>query len=272
MWQVAYMRPPDSARPRLRKREIVFAVAAGAVASGAAALILSDAVGVDVGERPDVATARAATYAVGEFDEISTSGPQDVVITYGETPSVRAEGPPRALAQLEAVVEGDTLVIRPKRGFNWGNWRRLSGATFYITVPKLEGIAQAGSGTVRIDRVQGDSFEGKIAGSGELEIGLLEVNQASFNIGGAGNISARGTARRTSVSVGGSGDVDVSGLRSESASVSIVGSGDVELTATDKVNVSIMGSGDVDVSGPARCTVTRFGSGDVSCEGGGGTD
>lgn len=274
MWQVGFMRPPDSTRPRLRKREVVFAVAAGAAAAGGAALILSDSVGVgvDVGERSEVGAARAATYTVGEFDEISTSGPQDVVITYGETPSVRAEGSPQALAQLEAVVEGDTLTIRPKRGFNWGNWRRLSGATFYVTVPKLEAVAQAGSGDVRIDRVQGESFEGQIAGSGELEIGLLEVERANFNIGGGGSISARGTARLASVSIGGSGDVDASGLQSENASVSIAGSGDVDLMVTQEANVSIMGSGNVDISGPGRCSVTRFGRGDVSCEGGGGTD
>ena len=56
------------------------------------------------------------TYQVAEFDEIATTGPQDVVITIGETFSVRAEGSPEALAQLEAVVEGDTLAIRPKTG------------------------------------------------------------------------------------------------------------------------------------------------------------
>lgn len=266
------MRPPDSARPRLRKREIVFAVAAGAVAAGGAALLLSDDIGPGPGTAPGFAGPREMTYQVAGFDEISTSGPQDIVITLGDTPSVRAEGSPEALAQLEAVVEGDTLTIRPKRGFNWSNWRRLSSATFHVTLPQLRSIAQAGSGNVRIDRIEGDSFESSIAGSGELTIGQLQVDEADFNIGGGGNITASGTARETRVAIGGSGDVGAAALRAETASVSIAGSGDVELTVTDEANVSILGSGNVDIDGPGRCSVTRFGSGDVSCEGGGGTD
>jgi hypothetical protein len=266
------MRPPESARPRLRKREIVFAVAAGAVAAGGAALLLSDDVGPGPGAVPGFPAPGAITYEVAEFDAISTSGPQDIVILRGDTPSVRAEGSPDALAQLEAVVEGDTLTIRPKRGFDWGDWRRLSSATFHVTLPRLESLAQAGSGNVRIDRVQGESFESSIAGSGELTIGLLEVDEADFNIGGGGNITASGKARQTRISIGGSGDIGASGLLSETASVSIAGSGDVELTVTDEANVSILGSGNVDIAGPGRCSVTRFGSGDVNCEGGGGTD
>jgi hypothetical protein len=264
------MKSPSSARPRLRKREIVFAVAAGAVAAGGAALLLEAE--SESSARPAIGGARELTYQVAEFEEISTSGPQDIVIALGETHSVRAEGSADALAQLEAVVEGGTLTIRPKRGFDWSDWRRLSSATFYVTVPRLESIAQAGSGSVRIDRVQGESFESSIAGSGELTVGLVEVDDAAFNIGGGGNITVSGRARQTRVAIGGSGDIEAAGLLSEKASVSIAGSGDVELTVTDNANVSILGSGSVDITGPGRCSVTRFGSGDVSCEGGGGTD
>jgi len=265
------MRSMEPTRPRLRKREVAFAIAMGGLAAGAAALVMMPEGPVEIDAR-NPAGPSEMTYPLADFDEISTSGPQDVEVTYGETFAVRSEGSPQALAQLEPVVVNGKLTIEPKEGFNWGNWRSLSGATFYVTLPRLEAVAVAGSGNVRVDRIEGDSFEGAIAGPGELSIAAMEVGEADFRIGGSGNVIAAGTARETRVSIGGSGEVRGGGLRSETASVSIGGSGDVELTVDDEADVSIAGSGDVAISGPGRCSVTRMGSGNVRCTGGGGTD
>lgn len=263
---------PSQERPRLRKREIVFAVAAGVVAAGGAALML-DGDGDGGRALPASGGPRELTYQVAPFEEISTVGPQNVVVTRGDVLAVRSEGSPEALSLLEAVVEDGQLLIRPKdRNFGGFNWGRVSSATFYVTVPQLNGVALAGSGNIRVDRIEGDSFEGSIAGPGELSILSMDVDEADFTIGGSGNLVAAGNARETRVSIGGSGEVQAAGLRSETASVSIGGSGDVALTVDEKADVSIAGSGDVDISGTARCSVTQMGSGDVRCGGGGGTD
>lgn len=255
---------------RLRKREVVFAVAAGALAAGGAAVML------DVADKSEIVVSvegpTALTYEIGEFDGLSTVGPQDVVITAGDSYSVRSEGSPEALALLEAVVEDGKLVIRPKETFRGWNWGRMESATFYVTAPRLRTVALAGSGDISVDRIEGESFEGSIAGPGELSIDSMDVDEVDFRIGGTGNVAAAGTARITRVSIGGSGEVDAGGLLSETASVSIGGSGDVDLTVEREAQVSIAGSGDVDISGPARCSVTRMGGGTVRCEGGGGTE
>jgi hypothetical protein len=259
------MPTPQTGR-RLRKREVVFAVAAGALAAGGAALVLEVNEG---GGHVAVAAAQADNmdYEVGEFDQISTVGPQDVVITIGDTYAVRSEGSPEALGQLEVVIDDGELTIRPKspRRTNWGS---LDSATFFVTVPRLERVAQAGSGDVRIDRIEGDSFEGAIAGSGELAIDVLEVDEADFSIAGTGSVAvAAGAADETEVSIGGRGEVRAAGLRSETASISIGGVGEVALTVEDEAQVSIMGSGDVEITGPARCSVSRMGGGEVRCNG-----
>src|SRR5688500_542393 len=138
--------------PKLSKREIALAVSIGVVAAGGAgaamlAMLDDDAVA------PAVVAASNPSYNVAPFDEIATVGPQDVLVTRGDTQAVRAEGPPQVLAQLEVVVEDGRLTIQPKeqfrRGFNWG---RFSSATFFVTVPWLEAASLAGSGDIRIDR------------------------------------------------------------------------------------------------------------------------
>ncbi|OYX09755.1 MAG: hypothetical protein B7Z08_03645, partial [Sphingomonadales bacterium 32-68-7] len=106
---------------------------------------------------------------VAPFTKIATFGPHNVVITQGEGYSVRGQGSPAALARLEAVVEDGELFIRPKAGFRGGfGGPRAEAATYFITVPRLEGISLAGSGDVRIDRVRGGDFEAVIAGAGDL--------------------------------------------------------------------------------------------------------
>jgi hypothetical protein len=256
---------------RLRKREILFALAMGGLAAGGAAVILSEG-GSENGAIEAQAEKGSETYALAPFTEIATVGPQDVVVTYGETQAVRVEGSSRARAELEPVVVNGKLTIQPKRGFNWSNWPVLEGTTYFVTMPKLERVAVAGSGDVSVDRIAGESFEGTIAGQGELSIRAMEVERANFAIQGSGDVVAVGTARETRVSIFGSGEVNAGGLRSKTASVSIGGSGDVALTVDDTANVSVGGSGSVDISGSGRCSVTRYGSGEVDCEGGGGTD
>jgi hypothetical protein len=249
---------------KLRAREVIFAVALGALGAGGAALILDDD---DERHVPAVAVASGQPSQLGPFEEISTVGPQDVVVITGESYSVRSEGSPDALARLEAVVEDGKLVIRPKGNFASGfNWSRVAGATFYVTTPRLDAVSLAGSGDMRIDRIDGGTFRASIAGPGELDIDAMAVDTADFSIAGSGSVVAAGTAQQTRASIMGSGEVEAKDLRSQTADVSMAGSGDAELTVEGEARVSIMGSGDVEIAGPARCTVSRMGSGEVRCE------
>lgn len=249
---------------KLRAREVIFAVAVGALGAGGAALMLDDD---EESRAPTVAVTSGETSALAPFTEISTVGPQDVVVLTGDRYSVRSEGSPRALERLEAVVEDGKLVIRPRGNFRGGfNWSSVSGATFYVTTPRLDAVSLAGSGDMRIDRVDGGTFRAAIAGPGELDIDAMDVDTADFSIAGSGSVVAAGTAQQTRASIMGSGEVEAGELRSQTANVSMAGSGDAELTVEAAARVSIMGSGEVDIAGPAVCTISRMGSGEVRCE------
>ncbi len=204
------------------------------------------------------------TFQVGAFERISLEGAHDVVVTVGGAPTVRAEGDAAVLERLEVRVENGALKIGTERG-NW-SWRRSRGhATVYVTVPSLTGAAIAGSGDMRIDRVEAQRFAASIGGSGDLEIAALRARQANFSIAGSGGIRASGQAEETDISIAGSGNMSLNGLQSRRADVSVAGSGDVAIHASESVAASILGSGDISVEGGARCSVTKMGSGDVRC-------
>jgi len=253
---------------RLRKREILFALAMGGLAAGGAALILDD--DEDQGFTPVVAAAQGpdSLSDLAPFEAIATVGPQDVVVTYGETQSVRAEGSQDALALLEVDSEGGVLRIRPRGGgWQWA-WNRLNATTYFVTVPRLRSVTLEGSGDIRIDKVEGPAFSGRIEGSGDLSVDSLKVETAEFTISGTGDITAAGTARDTRLSIEGPGNIRANRLRSETAFVSVEGPGDAKLTVDRLANVSLEGPGDVEINGPARCSINKDGPGDVDCEGG----
>ncbi len=212
-------------------------------------------------------TATQRNYEVGAFDAVTLAGSHNVVVTVGGAPSVRAEGDSETLDRLEIKVEDGALKIgsRDRNGLRISLGNKSRPVTVYVTAPSLRAANVAGSGDMRIDKVEGEAFAASIAGSGDMRIDAVRVANADFSIAGSGNISAAGGAARSDVSIAGSGDVELSDFETGTANVSVVGSGDVRLRATETADVSIMGSGDVEVAGGARCSVNKRGSGDVRC-------
>lgn len=206
-------------------------------------------------------------FQVGTFDRLSLAGSQNVVVTVGGAPSVRAEGDAKLIERLEIRVEGGELRIGTKDKLSFGFHKDRRPVTIYVTAPSLAAADLAGSGDIRIDKVEGERFAASIAGSGDIDIASLKVGDAAFEVGGSGGIRAVGTAQTSSVSVAGSGDLHLDQLEVRRAKVSLVGSGDVHARAMETADVEIMGSGDVTIAGPAKCNVSKMGSGDARCTG-----
>lgn len=211
---------------------------------------------------PDV----SRNYQVGAFQEIEVAGPYDVEVKTGGQPGVTARGGENLLGKTVVEVKNGKLVIHPERerGLNI-SWGKHGKATFTVTVPQLSGATIAGSGDMRIDKVQGQSFKGTVAGSGGLDVGSIDVQTLEMTIAGSGEIKGSGKAQSADYSIAGSGDLEAGGVQTQQAKVSIAGSGNVRAHSSGPADVSIMGSGDVEISGGAKCKVSKMGAGDVRC-------
>ncbi|MBA3677843.1 MAG: DUF2807 domain-containing protein [Sphingosinicella sp.] len=206
-------------------------------------------------------------FNIGAFEGVALAGSHDVVVTVGGASAVRAEGDAEIIEKLDIRVENGTLRVGTKKGTNWsvGFMRNRAPVTIYVSMPSISSAAVAGSGDMRVDKVEGKSFDASIAGSGDLEIASIRVDEADFSVAGSGDIKATGSAGNAKVSIAGSGDVDLAGVQSRQANVSIVGSGGVQAQASETADISIMGSGDVSIAGGAKCTISKRGSGEVRC-------
>ena len=219
----------------------------------------------DRGEDAGPVVSRA--FRVGNFTAIEAAGPFNVTVRTGANPSVQAHGNQKLLEGLVVEVSGDKLVIHPEKRHGWfGHWGVTHGkADIAVTVPQLRAASLAGAGGINIDKVKGDSFEGEIAGSGDLTIASLDVQRLKVGIAGAGSVSGSGKAQSADYDIAGSGDVNADGIVVENLKIGIAGSGNVRAHATGAAKVDIMGSGDVEVKGGAKCSVSKMGSGDVRC-------
>lgn len=206
-------------------------------------------------------------YQVGNFQKVEVAGPYDVEVRTGANPSVSAQGSQKLLERTIVEVRGDKLVIRPQQRNNWfGGWSTRGKANFTVTVPQLNGATIAGSGDIKVDRVQGERFDGTVAGSGGLHVNAIDVQALKLSIAGSGGVKAgNGKAQTADYDIAGSGSVDAGAVEAQQAKVSIAGSGSVSANAKTTADVSIMGSGDVEVTGGAKCNVSKAGSGNVRC-------
>jgi len=230
------------------------------------ALAALSACGVSKAEDGGPTTSR--NFPVGGFTKIEVAGPFDVDVSTGGQPAVAAQGPQKLLEKMVVEVDGNTLKIHPEKRSGWfGSGFRWSGgkARVTVSVPMIEGAAIAGSGDVRVNRVNGPSFAGSIAGSGNLRIGEVNVQDLRLEIAGSGEASAAGQAARARYEIAGSGDIQAGQVASEQVTADIAGSGNIQANARGTAKVGIAGSGDVRVTGGAKCSVSKAGSGKVEC-------
>jgi len=239
------------------RKSIAAAVIAASAATSACGRVHAEEAGPTV----------SRNYQVGNFEQIEVAGPYDVEVRTGTNPGVSARGSEKLLSRTVVEVDGDKLLIHPQQQKGWFHmgWSSHGSATFIVTVPRLNGATIAGSGDIKVDRIQGDHFEGTVAGSGGINLAAIDVKSLKLSIAGSGGVKGAGKAQAAEYEIAGSGDVDAGGVQVQQAKVSIAGSGSVKARAAGSADVSIMGSGDVDISGGAKCSVSKAGSGNVRC-------
>jgi hypothetical protein len=203
-------------------------------------------------------------YGLNGFAKIELKGSDDVTVHTGPAFAVRAQAPQGVLDRLELSVENGVLKVgRRDDDWDWGGAN--STAKITVTLPTLAGGVVAGSGSMTVDRAQGETFDGVVTGSGDLHVAALEAATATLSIAGSGDIDAKGKVGRAKYSIAGSGNIEVAGVEADTLDASVAGSGNIGATAKGQAAVSIIGSGDVTIGGGAKCTVDKIGSGDVTC-------
>lgn len=103
--------------------------------------------------------------------------------------------------------------------------------------------------------------------SGSSDLSIADFNQPSLavTISGSADVTAAGRTDVLDLSISGSGDAYMDGLKTTDATVDVTGSGTARIAPTGKASITISGSGDVDLAArPAQLITNVSGSGSIS--------
>ncbi|MEO6905727.1 MAG: head GIN domain-containing protein [Ginsengibacter sp.] len=197
------------------------------------------------------------TRQVDEFTSLSSRGPLDVQIEYGNSNSIKIEADENLLPFIETTVENGKLTIEPKKNINL---KSRSKIIVHVFMTKIKELQLSGSGNINGSGAftSDGETEVDISGSGNIKLNSVNFKEVALNISGSGNIQLKdGDANDLKASVSGSGNIDCSGVASENADVKISGSGNASVNVNKSLSANISGSGNVFYKGNATNISTK---------------
>ena len=215
-----------------------------------------------------------ASYAFAEersvsgFTGIASGGSFKVHVQFGAKESLRLEGNPEVLREIETVVENRVLKIRTRNSSFWKNLGRnmnIGRVDIYITAIKLNSLTVSGSGDMDVNGVvRAERMQMAVSGSGSLTA-AVSCESYLASVSGSGRLNVTGTTKTADINVTGSGDFRGRDLKSSTANASVSGSGSIYITADNAISARVSGSGSVRYAGNAtKVTSSKSGSGSVS--------
>jgi hypothetical protein len=104
----------------------------------------------------------------------------------------------------------------------------------------------------------------KLSGSGQVTATGITARALSVSLPGSGSLDLSGTVTRLDVTLGGSGQAQLSHLTARDVHAVLSGSGRIQLTATSSLDAAVPGSGTISYGGdPAQVKSNVTGSGTV---------
>ena len=197
------------------------------------------------------------------FDKVDLAAAAKVDVHTGDRFAVHASGDPQWLDLLNIRVVQGTLVIgwtREHINMNGHNPLHIQ-----VTMPRISGATLSGAGTITVDRADGPDFAATIRGAGTIDLPVLHANQARFEMGGAGKITAAGSAGSVDAHVRGFGSIELAGLAARAGRFDMSGTGSIKARVDGLADATMNGVGSIDVIGNPRCTVHKHGLGSVHC-------
>ncbi|NHZ99383.1 head GIN domain-containing protein [Massilia sp. CCM 8734] len=226
---------------------------------------------------------------VAPFHAIEVSGPYTVEIKGLGQQELALSGPRKELDDIETIVKGDTLIVRPRSpgGINI-RFNRKERVTIKIRAPGLRSLSNAGSADVSARDVESAQFALNVSGSGDVEMFQLKTEKLNVSMQGSGDVDLGGDVGVLQANVNGSGSFDACSMNLKRASAVLRGSGEVcvpggseeflgelhgsgELTVkqlqADKARLVVTGSGEIDIDGAVGTLVADLnGSGSIDAE------
>lgn len=202
--------------------------------------------------------------ALRDFDGITLSSSDDVIVTPGDHFAVSLEGDTDAAKYMNLYVKQGVLHVA-RRSHNGWFGSDNGDVTVHVTMPALARLWLEGSGDMKVEKFDGKQLRALIAGSGDLSVDNVVAEDVSVTVRGSGDVEMAGTTNVLTATLMGSGDMMLGELNAQQAELVVRGSGSIDAHASGSAKLDVTGSGEAHVSGTTQCQISKTGSGEAEC-------
>lgn len=196
----------------------------------------------------------------GSFENVEASGAVTVYLRQNATPSVKLETDENLLEFVEVRVDGNTLHIHTKKGYNLDPSKEV---IVYAWAPvfKEAGVSGAskllGQGTLTGDKLS-------VTASGASEINLdVDIATLESDLSGASNLRLKGKSENFSVEASGASTISCMDLSADKAVLDLSGASNAKVTANKELKIDASGASDVEYRGNADVNQKSSGASSV---------
>lgn len=231
--------------------------------------ILSIAATLSLAQTPYSANAATKSFLIGSFEELIVEGDIIVKLDNMRSPSAKASGDRSLVEALRIDRNGLTVRVRVQ-DYDGDTQKAKIGEPLVVTLGGRGVRTAMVDGSAQLDinqiRAPGQPITLKLAGAGQINVGLLEGDRLETDLSGNGGIHVTsGKVRSARLSVNGSGKMDAPRLSLMQAVLFQQGNATTHLTVNEKIDISNSGSGSIRIDGKATCFVRQPGSAKISC-------
>lgn len=202
------------------------------------------------------------------FTKINVPSIIDVIVTQGNTNSVKIEGSDNLIKYCDIKVSGNTLNVAMSKEATNVNFRKFDVKVF-VTTKSLDSVSISGTGDVDFKGAFNTTSLGlSITGTGDITIPNLTATNFTVFLAGTGDVKAKGTCKKVKLTVTGTGDIEAALNGLDSLEASVTGTGDIELSgSTVTANYTVSGTGDIKAKDMKAKSVnaSATGTGDIDC-------
>jgi PBP1b-binding outer membrane lipoprotein LpoB len=192
---------------------------------------------------------------VGNFSSINMGTIGNVIITQGDRESLTIKGSDNVVPLVKSTVSNGVLTINTESNLIVNGMNTNNLLTFTLVVKDLASLMVSGLGNVEMDKLSTSNLSATMSGAGRIKLDQLTADSLNVNVSGLGDIEIAGEVNSATINIPGAGNVSAGDLKIKTAAVSISGLGNATVWVTDQLNGTISGGGTVSYYGnPATNT------------------
>lgn len=195
----------------------------------------------------------------GSFDRLKVSSGIDVLITQGDTESLKVIADENLLKYISTEIYNNTLIVETKAWI-----RNAKSKEVHLVYKKLMEIDISSAGDVKgTNRMKADELDLNLSSAGDLTLDI-EANRINLDISSAGDAKLSGTVDELDADLSSAGDLNAYDLVARKARVSASSAGSAKINASEEVNLNASSAGDIYYKGdPKTISINKSSAGSI---------